>query len=1190
MKELRMLKRAQLFMIAGCVFFSLFLGTLLCKNVSAASDATIMKKWIFTQYYQCVKDDINSPIKQKESGEVAKDVFSKSGSLALPSNNFQHSVMNGKVNCRELFLGTSGLKTGVLDYAGMNKETNWNNPGQARVFLEKLGYSIDETDGQKFTIQAIKTSCYSSGSTTNCLPNDDEKEISSVVVTATKRDDGTTWYSTSGPGLFNDISIKFENHNMKIEIDGSLLGGCEKIYDSQAVIIPLKNNVQEFYRDVENELKQVTWGLRCGSGGMMGASLKRENYYSFNATREENGTGGIISSSDAGDFVYAEGGNLYNVSNESILDMSGMDLAGLALTPSERYQLYYYYLDKNLPNVIQNRLTREPSSKDGLIPIRLKSPEGIFETYYANFNRQDLNSISVYTQTMTTNGGNQLYPTIKTITMQKIVDWFNSVDIDTLDDVLAVGDSGSGIGPGNISENVNTDPTCASSGAAESLGWIICPILNLLSNASETIYDEYVEPALQVQPILFSGQDDTYGTGFAWSIFQGIANIIFIILLIVVIFSQLTGVGIDNYGIKKILPKLIIAAILINLSYLICLVCVDLSNITGNGLQSLFGNLPVGNGAPQSIEVAGTPINTTVDGTASGVSIAAVGTTTLTGVALLGILATSIWGAVSSGGVLGGIILPLLVAAITVVISIFFLFLLLAARQAAIIALTVISPLAFACYILPNTKKLFDRWVKIGQGLLLVYPIAGLLIGGGNYVSRLLLSAGTGAGGFAMAFMAMIVGVVPIFFIPSILKGSFAAMGNLGAKISGFGDRLRGGAVRRVQGSEAYKMAQERGREQGTRIRAGIDRNGNDRNVSRFGKLIRGGQRGVARARSQYLKDQDARSRESSLMGVGYEAARVAQEKKAGADEISNYELLVKNATNDGAILTDVDINSADYKAGKRSISQIFKEYMDKGNYDGARAVARIASRRKDTAKDFVSMMTKGDFSGEGLKKVSKELAEGINSKMVRAGSPFEFEYVSRINDGSIDADMSFDNWLSNTKNINDALQHHVTTADELMGVQGKSLRTMADLIKNGKMDQYDINYLQNLAQESIRTNKENGTPLDITKAEQIYRLAYGDSDYQAKMIADGIGNLIKNIASNPASGAINNRANATSDVVSQISQAGVAREGETFNARAGETGDSGSIIRASDEEIRQAMRDFDESQRNNPNWPGNRR
>ena len=74
----------------------------------------------------------------------------------------------------------------------------------------------------------------------------------------------------------------------------------------------------------------------------------------------------------------------------------------------------------------------------------------------------------------------------------------------------------------------------------------------------------------------------------AWTTFQTIANVVFIILLLFVIFSQLTGVGIDNYGIKRILPKLIVVAILVNLSYLICVVCVDLSNILGSSLKGLF--------------------------------------------------------------------------------------------------------------------------------------------------------------------------------------------------------------------------------------------------------------------------------------------------------------------------------------------------------------------------------------------------------------------------------------------------------------------------------------------------------------------------------------------------------------------------------------------------------------------------
>ncbi|MCZ6324111.1 hypothetical protein O5165_25825, partial [Escherichia coli] len=43
--------------------------------------------------------------------------------------------------------------------------------------------------------------------------------------------------------------------------------------------------------------------------------------------------------------------------------------------------------------------------------------------------------------------------------------------------------------------------------------------------------------------------------------------------------------GLNNYSIKKMLPRLIVAAILVNLSYYICAIAVDISNILGHSLQ-----------------------------------------------------------------------------------------------------------------------------------------------------------------------------------------------------------------------------------------------------------------------------------------------------------------------------------------------------------------------------------------------------------------------------------------------------------------------------------------------------------------------------------------------------------------------------------------------------------------------------
>ena len=360
------------------------------------------------------------------------------------------------------------------------------------------------------------------------------------------------------------------------------------------------------------------------------------------------------------------------------------------------------------------------------------------------------------------------------------------------------------------SSGSKVEPTCENSGAANTLGWIVCPATDLLSKQLTEVYDGVVKPALEVEPQLFVDTGDSTRQG--WETFRNFADIAFIILLLVVIFSQLTGVGIDNYGIKKILPKLIIAAILINLSYWLCVAFVDLSNILGNSFQAMFNGL-------------GANISTTNEYAKKALedSIAAGGATVVSVVIIAGLLAA----VVAASALNPAVLLTILVAVLGVFISIFFLFILLSVRQAAIVVLVVLSPLAVVCYMLPNTKFLFDKWLKLFGALLLVYPICGLLIGGGNYVSKLLLAAGVADNGIFGAITSVVVGIVPIFFIPTVLRKSFSAMGQLGGKISSMGQTVSGAATKGIRGSTLYKGAQERGQERRTRIKAGYDRHGN---------------------------------------------------------------------------------------------------------------------------------------------------------------------------------------------------------------------------------------------------------------------------------------------------------------------------------------------------------------------------
>lgn len=343
--------------------------------------------------------------------------------------------------------------------------------------------------------------------------------------------------------------------------------------------------------------------------------------------------------------------------------------------------------------------------------------------------------------------------------------------------------------PGNNGGG-STDPSGGEVGPLDGcfsnagvLGWILCPVLKLAGAATDGIYDMIVENYLSVKSETITSE----ALRGSWGTFQGYANILFAILLVIVILSQVTSIGLSNYGVKKVLPKLIITIILVNLSYILCAIAVDLSNIVGTSLNDLLSGMDAGGLVASEINI-GTMVLNSVEGI--GLTALAIGAsgTVIT-------IAAEAW---------PNLILVLFLAVISILISILFFFILLVVRQAAIIILIVLAPLAVVCYALPNTQKLFDRWIKAFSALLMVFPICGAVMGGCNYASRLLLSAG-GNNGLLYYIIVMVLGVVPLFFIPSILKSSMSALGSIGARLATSGERFSRWANRAIVGSQAFQ-------------------------------------------------------------------------------------------------------------------------------------------------------------------------------------------------------------------------------------------------------------------------------------------------------------------------------------------------------------------------------------------------
>lgn len=325
--------------------------------------------------------------------------------------------------------------------------------------------------------------------------------------------------------------------------------------------------------------------------------------------------------------------------------------------------------------------------------------------------------------------------------------------------------------------------------ATSPLGWVICPTLSVVGDATTGMY-EYLESNFLTIDSSYMKSEDEHGTWKAWDNFRNLANIVFAIVLTVIILSQITGFGVSNYGVKKMLPTLIMVAVLSNLSFFLCEVAVDISNIVGYDVRRLLVDIAPVPGGDFGDGSLGTIIGNTFGALGIG-TVAAAG-----GIFALVNWRTWIW--------------PLLLVILAAVIGVFFFFLLLGARQAGIIILVALAPIAVICYALPNTKSIFSRWWKMFIGLLLVYPICGALMGGGQFASRLMLANVNSESGFMFTLVAMLLQSIAFFFVPSVVKSSFAAMGNLGAKLSNFGRGLGKVSTGAIRKSEGYKDLQAR--------------------------------------------------------------------------------------------------------------------------------------------------------------------------------------------------------------------------------------------------------------------------------------------------------------------------------------------------------------------------------------------
>ncbi len=473
---------------------------------------------------------------------------------------------------------------------------------------------------------------------------------------------------------------------------------------------------------------------------------------------------------------------------------------------------------------------------------------------------------------------------------------------------------------------------------ASGWGWFACGLNKAAGGITAIVYPK-VQEYMTTDPDIFEAP--TMHT--AWNRFRIFANFILVIMIMVTIISQVTGMGISNYGIKKALPRIVAMALILNLSFFICRMAIDIANIIGDGIGAVFDGLTVS--AKAKID-----FNTLADGSSKTLMKAKIigGGAVITGISAFFATKT----ALASGQ---SITLLIMTAALAAVIGILLLLTVIQLRKALIIILTITSPVAVLLYILPGTKKTFNQWFSLFKGLLFAYPICSLLVKGGAFASTILTAAmgvanEDGSPNFFTMVIAVAASIVPIFLIPNTIIKSAGA---LGARLQGLANKLKGALTKGMYSTRIGQRLDRGAKERSNRMKAGVDRNGNE---TRLGRLTR--------SRSERLR-MDAAKRAAN--------DRAIKRSEDNAEEMAEYEEMEQIANTKQEELTGT--KEGDMPGAIQNIL--------KGDGDARTIAAELSGAIRFW--DSIEAKPKGDNADDVIARYLDDLSEGSDDDKARA-------------------------------------------------------------------------------------------------------------------------------------------------------------------------------------------------------------
>ncbi len=223
-----------------------------------------------------------------------------------------------------------------------------------------------------------------------------------------------------------------------------------------------------------------------------------------------------------------------------------------------------------------------------------------------------------------------------------------------------------------------------------------------------------------------------------WPIVRNLGNMIIVLGFVVI--GIATALRIKTYQASQLLAKLIVVALLINFSKLLCGVWIDGTNIIMNYFFGQIGNI----------------------------------SSWFPGASNIGSLFSE--AATHSPMDFGPILIGLIIfnAIATFLYLVYALVILL--RVLAIWVLVILSPLAFVCYVFPATKNVWDMWWKnFFQWTIIIIPLGLFYYVGGTMISQLTLSPNNDVGALlangmtTAGWQAYITNMFSVMLVPGLL-------------------------------------------------------------------------------------------------------------------------------------------------------------------------------------------------------------------------------------------------------------------------------------------------------------------------------------------------------------------------------------------------------------------------------------